>query len=527
MKKFSFEDLEQILQELPVNIKQQKLSILIPFYNEQDCIVKNVYLVADTLIKWNWNFEIIASDDGSTDKSLERLSMECSSIKQLKIVKTTRNYGKGRALATAYEVSEGDYILFLDSDLELSVNHIPYFFKELIEKNADIIIGSKEDSRSNLEYPFIRKLFSRVYAFIIKILFNLPLKDTQTGIKLFRRVALENTLPYLLVKRFAFDIELLALCNYFNYKIITHPIMLQFTRVSVQGHMTLDTILHMLKDTLASFWRLKMQFWNKINRFDKNSYKYAVITFESQSKAYVGDIFQITTMEELSNLLPKLSNYDIIIFLKKGDELPEFIVSALDRVFADDTIQGIYPLIYSQVLNGKHFLYYSLLTNMFYNIGYYAHYRPIRQNRMKPHKKNIRIPYEDMIFRRKYLEELIKNDTDFRIKEFTNIIHSPYIFIHRLIPIERKQWNEYIKEEKDLSFQIKRQISNLYLMISLLGILGILLGLWFLILPWIILELGIHIWYILSLGIRLGVRYLCLFNKFRILNILNKFKKDR
>lgn len=529
MKRFSFDDLDQILQDLPSELKQKKLSILLPFYNERHCIVSNIRIIADTLTRWGWNFEIIASDDGSQDNGSELIMQECADIKQLKCIKTTRNYGKGRALTTAYEVSEGEYILFLDSDLELPVEHIPYFFKEMHAKNADIVIGSKEDSRSNLVYPFLRKLFSRVYAFGIKILFNLPLKDTQTGIKLFKRQALENSLPYLLVKKFAFDIELLVLCNYQHNKIISHPIILQFTRESYIGRMNLDTILHMIKDTLAVFWRLKTNFWKQIHAA-KISLKHLVITFEPHAKAYTGEILYLQNIQELSLYLDKIKNYDTVIFLRKGDELPEFASFALERAFSNPDIQGIYPLIYSQNIYDKSFLYYSLLTNMFFNVGYYGHYRPIRQNFIHTNKnvtnRNVKISFKDMIFRSEYLIHLLQDkELDFTVKEFSQIIHSPYVFIHRTIPYTKDLWEQYIQEEEYLNFGIKRQCQNFYLMMSLLGIIGILLGYFLWIIPWLVLEIAIHCWYILSLGIRMGSRYLILFDKIRLSSMLTKLKK--
>ena len=121
------------------------------------------------------------------------------------------------------------------------------------QSHADVVIGSKQNIDSILNYPKIRKLLSSAYYFLIKVLFSLPVKDTQTGIKLFKYDVLKVCLPKVLVKRYAFDLELLLVVNEKKYKIIEAPINLNAKRKL--GRIGLRDAFKVFKDTVVVFWR--------------------------------------------------------------------------------------------------------------------------------------------------------------------------------------------------------------------------------------------------------------------------------
>ena len=95
---------------------------------------------------------------------------------------------------------------------------------------------------------------SAVYFFLVKLLFGLPLKDTQTGIKLFKAEVLKNTFHKVLIKRYAFDLELLVLAHHKGYKIAEAPVVVDYK--GKFGHIKFKTIFNMVWDTLAVFYRL-------------------------------------------------------------------------------------------------------------------------------------------------------------------------------------------------------------------------------------------------------------------------------
>jgi hypothetical protein len=95
---------------------------------------------------------------------------------------------------------------------------------------------------------------SEVYYLLTRLFFRLPVRDTQTGIKLFRREVLDEVFPRLLVKQYAFDLELLVNARRRNYKIVEAPVRLDFQ--GKFGRIGLRDIWNMLVDTAAIFYRL-------------------------------------------------------------------------------------------------------------------------------------------------------------------------------------------------------------------------------------------------------------------------------
>lgn len=123
-------------------------------------------------------------------------------------------------------------------------------------RRADVVIGSKHHPASKLHYPFARKVISRIYALVLKILFNLPLRDTQTGLKIFKHDVLKRVFPKVLCKRYAFDLELLVNANRLGYRVAEAPVVLNFRRPVKWGRIGLNDIYLTGLDTLAIFYRM-------------------------------------------------------------------------------------------------------------------------------------------------------------------------------------------------------------------------------------------------------------------------------
>lgn len=291
-------------------LKTVKLSIISSFLNEESIIVENTKQVIKSMKKHGFDFEIVLIDDGSTDNSYSLLKKEFANNKQVKIARNFQNFGKGWGLKTAYEFSTGNYILFLDFDLEVSQDHISNFFRIMIEENADVVIGSKLHKDSIIDYPRKRRLMSFIYYIIIKILFGLPLRDTQTPVKLFKREMLEKALPRMMVKRFAFDIELLLILFKNKARIVDAPIELNFTRIA-SGRLGLKTAMNMFNDTFAIFYRDKfLRFYDR--PMGKNiQYKYTFVLFSDANDDY--------EKESLKHFLDIEYSYYNVILIGKSD----------------------------------------------------------------------------------------------------------------------------------------------------------------------------------------------------------------
>jgi glycosyltransferase involved in cell wall biosynthesis len=255
----------------PYNLKsylrEAKISVIMPAYNEAHHIIANIRETMDTLKDFDVSYEIIVLDDGSRDntfKVVKDFAGICNG--KIKIYQNRKNFGKGRTLKKAFRYTKGEYIVFLDADLDLHPSQIKGLFRKMEKNNCDIVIGSKRHPKSVLVYPVGRRIISDVYFFLIKILFGLPVRDTQTGLKLFKRKVLENVLPRILVKKFAYDLEILAIAHHLGYKIAQIPVRLNFQRM--KGRIRLKTIWDTFTDTLAIFYRLYiMRYYDHIDYY--------------------------------------------------------------------------------------------------------------------------------------------------------------------------------------------------------------------------------------------------------------------
>jgi glycosyltransferase involved in cell wall biosynthesis len=234
-----------------------KISVIMPAFNESEHIFKNLKEVVETFAAFDCDFEVILVDDGSPDNThLQAARLLLDHPEAVRVVRYEENQGKGNALMAGMAYAKGDYIVFLDADMDLHPSQLPVFFERMRQTGADAVIGSKRHPQSNVNYPLVRQVYSAGYYALVWLLFQLPLRDTQTGLKLFRAEVLRDVFPRVLAKRFAFDIELLSVAHALGYKIVDAPVRLQYQRN--MGRIKPRAVWVMLLDTLAIFYRLRI-----------------------------------------------------------------------------------------------------------------------------------------------------------------------------------------------------------------------------------------------------------------------------
>ena len=232
-----------------------RLSILMPAYNLGRQIAANIRTVHDTF-SGHIPFEIVPINDGSTDDTATEIQRVATELSTVRPVLLAKNVGKGEALKQGLQNAKGNYTLLIDGDLDLSPELVVSFFDIMRREKADIVIGSKMHPESVIDYPLKRRIASRVYYTIVKILIGLPVRDTQTGLKLYKTEALRHAFERMLCKRFAFDIEVLAIAHSEGYKIAEAPITMSFGDKA--GSLTAKNTYQTMNDTLAVFYRLKI-----------------------------------------------------------------------------------------------------------------------------------------------------------------------------------------------------------------------------------------------------------------------------
>lgn len=231
-----------------------KISILIPAYQEERIIAQTIEKTKKILESLPWATEMIVICDGKRDKTYN-IATNYHSHK-IKILGYSSNHGKGYALKHGFTHSTGNLVLFFDAGLEMEPDQILNLIQFYQKSKIPVIIGSKRHHQSEIDYPFKRQILSRAAQLMVRILFSMDVKDSQVGLKLFERRVLKKIFPKVLVKRYAFDIELLALAHHYGYKIMEIPIKLKmdFKNTSID----LASINKSFLDTLAVFYRLKI-----------------------------------------------------------------------------------------------------------------------------------------------------------------------------------------------------------------------------------------------------------------------------
>ncbi|MGB9707022.1 MAG: glycosyltransferase [Microgenomates group bacterium] len=242
------------------------LSVVIPAYKQEKTIVKDVRRIQNVLEQIRYDYEIVVVVDGFIDKTYQKAKKLKSA--KIKVVGYPTNKGKGYAVRYGMARTKGDIVAFIDAGMDIDPNGLAMILEHMEWYGADVIVGSKRHPASQVEYPLLRKIYSLGYQILIWLLFGLRVKDTQTGLKIFRRQVLEKVLPRLLVKRFAFDVELLAVAHRLGFKrIYEAPVKIDPKQFKFTSTIRFKTVWEMLIDTLAVFYRLQiLRYYDDANK---------------------------------------------------------------------------------------------------------------------------------------------------------------------------------------------------------------------------------------------------------------------
>jgi dolichol-phosphate mannosyltransferase len=231
-----------------------ELSLVMPAYNEE----KNIRLVIeradDVARQIGLRYELIVVDDGSVDNTKVEVEDCAKHNGHVKVASYNNNVGKGFALRTGFSHAVGDLIIFVDSDEDIDPKQVAYYIDAL--KDADVVVASKWHPQSKVDIPLIRRILSHGFNVLVKLLVGLRLSDTQTGLKAVRREALAGVFSRLTVKRYAFDVELLALANLLSLKVVELPINIQ-----LHSLFSFREVWRMFLDLIGITYRLRVSRW--------------------------------------------------------------------------------------------------------------------------------------------------------------------------------------------------------------------------------------------------------------------------
>jgi len=243
---------------------QVELSFVIPAYNEEVFIEDTLGTLDFAIKDERFHYEIVVVDDGSKDRTFTKALKYSKRNSHVKVIRCARNEGKGFAIKTGVLGSTGDVVIFVDGDMEIDLNTLSKYVEAL--ENADIVIATKWHPSSSVSMPLSRKMLSRTFNVLVRILIGFNLKDTQVGLKVMKRSAVDKIFPRLAVKRYAFDVELLTIAHLYGLKIVELPVNLKLS-----SSFKSKDAWRMFVDLLGIAYRLRIIQWYQRQIYPKNN----------------------------------------------------------------------------------------------------------------------------------------------------------------------------------------------------------------------------------------------------------------
>lgn len=169
-----------------------EISVLVPVLDEADTVEELAAQVAEVITALGRTYEIVFVDDGSTDRTSERVRAARGRDPRVKLVRLRRNFGKAAALTAGLDHSRGAIVITMDGDLQDDPREIPRFLAAIEEEGHDLVSGWKRRRRD----PSLKRLSSKLFNRVTRILAQVELHDFNCGFKAYRREVLDQVSIY-------------------------------------------------------------------------------------------------------------------------------------------------------------------------------------------------------------------------------------------------------------------------------------------------------------------------------------------
>lgn len=231
------------------------LSIVIPAYNEALRIGGTLEKVRQYAETRNYLCELILVDDGSRDETPEILTDFQERYAKARILRNEPNRGKGFTVRRGVLEARGEFVLFTDADLSAPIEETNKLLAALETSGADAAVGSRALDRRliGIHQPWRREMAGRVFNLLVRMFTGLKIRDTQCGLKLFRRVTTRRAFELQRVTGFGFDPELLFLIQHLGGRIVEVPVRWN-DNPATKVHFLRDST-RMFVDLIALRWR--------------------------------------------------------------------------------------------------------------------------------------------------------------------------------------------------------------------------------------------------------------------------------
>ena len=223
-------------------------SLILPVYNEKDNLSRNFQKILDELSGTGEGYEVIITEDGSTDGTRSLANSLAKIFKHIRVSHSENRLGKGLAIKRAFAIAKGDKVGFMDIDLSAEITQLGNMLNAL--GIYDIVVASRLKKRNRAKRKLTRYLFSVAYNLIIRLLFRSVVRDHQCGLKVFRRDVLRNLVRKSHNNRWFFDSEILILAQGSGFSIKEFPVLWKESRETKVG---IRVIFQMIVDISIFF----------------------------------------------------------------------------------------------------------------------------------------------------------------------------------------------------------------------------------------------------------------------------------
>ena len=207
-------------------MREPYLSIVIPAYNEGLRIGNTLAKVRNYLATRNYPVELIVVDDGSTDETAQILEDVEQRHRAMRVLRNERNRGKGFSVRRGVLEAQGRFVLFTDADLSAPIEEANKLLAALESTGADAAVGSRALERRliGIHQPWFREWAGRFFNVLVRFFTGLKVRDTQCGLKLFRRASTRRAFELQRIEGFGFDPEVLFLIERLGGKLAEVPV---------------------------------------------------------------------------------------------------------------------------------------------------------------------------------------------------------------------------------------------------------------------------------------------------------------
>ena len=190
------------------------LSIVIPAYNERHRLPTTLADIDHVLTGTTQSYEVIVSDDGSTDGTDLLVAELATGAPWLVLVRSDVNRGKGHAVKVGMQAARGTRVLFCDADGATPMSELQRLHRALME-GADIVVGSRAIHAPGVvrDTKLHRRVMGRIYSWVFTARLAPGIRDTQCGFKLFTAAAAREVASRLSAPGFGFDVEIFVIAR--------------------------------------------------------------------------------------------------------------------------------------------------------------------------------------------------------------------------------------------------------------------------------------------------------------------------